>query len=77
MVEALCYSVHLNSAEALNEQLPRLVSDVIQLHVQETISLERERERERQTDRQTEREGEEREGVENDMHYFLHFSLVC
>ena len=32
MVEALGYSVHIISAEALNEQLPRLVPGVVQLY---------------------------------------------
>ena len=61
MVEALGYSVHIISAEALNEQLPRLVPGVVQLYKKQSehyyitqvmgapaLSLERERERERQ-----------------------------
>ena len=58
MVEALGYSVDINNAEALNEQLPQLVPDVIQLHVQKTMSLEREREKEREREREGEGEGE-------------------
>ena len=59
MVEALGYSVHIISAEALNEQLPRLVPGVVQLYKKQSehyyitqvmgapaLSLERERERE-------------------------------
>ena len=74
MVEALGYSVHIISAEALNEQLPRLVPGVVQLYKKQSehyyitqvmgapaLSLKRERGGGRE-EREREREREREEG---------------
>lgn len=59
MVEALGYSVHIISAEALNEQLPRLVPGVVQLYkkqsehyyITQVMGAPELRERERETEK--------------------------